>query len=197
MFRSLRFHCAVLIGAGLVALSTPSAPAAAAPAGPVSAAEAHAAILDYASRMPAPSLSASAADSSTLTLQPKSGGPSANLVITCTAASRVLTASVVGTFYEVLGEATTSCPAPVDYASVQATLFLWVPDLDRWVELHTGSLGYDLPYKTPGKVLHSVASSTCQARTYGVIGFHQARLGSSYATAYTSSTSGPFSFCGG
>ncbi|GIJ49635.1 hypothetical protein Val02_65210 [Virgisporangium aliadipatigenens] len=192
MFTGIKARAMALTGAAVVVLATLAAPATAAPARPLTAAEAHAAILEYAAHMPAPSGTSSG--SSALTLQGKAGGASTNLVITCVGSSRV-NAFSVGSFYSVTGYAYSSCPAPVDYVAAQATLFFWSPDLSRWFEVAVGNLAYDQPYTVPGRQEISQAESGCVAQTYGVVGFHQARLGTSYATGYSSSTSTNFSFC--
>jgi len=168
-------------------LSIAPANAASLPPAPVDGKKA---IAQFVATLPAPSELARNTTSGALSLPNKKG-----LVVTCLAGSRVVTASAGSSYYSVIGEATTSCPAPVDFASAQSSLFMWVPDLERYTELSVGSLAYDQPYVTPGKNLTSLASSSCRAAEYLVIGFHQARLGSSYATAVTAGESGYFSFC--
>jgi len=193
MFTGFKARAVALTGAAVAVLSTFATPATAAPTKPFSAAEAHAAILEYAAHMPAPSVPGTASNSSALRLKGKAGGASANLVITCLGSSRV-NAFSVNNFYSVTGYAYSSCPAPVDFVAAQATLFLWSPDLNRWFEIAVGNLAYDQPY-TPGRQEISQAESGCEAQTYAVVGFHQARLGTEYATGYSSSSSTGFSFC--
>ncbi|GAB7051178.1 hypothetical protein [Catenuloplanes indicus] len=166
-----------------------AAPASATPA-PLSDAEMDRMIAAAAAELPAPGTPEWAARKTapqTLALRPGSGpARNAAAAVICTAFSQVLR-STGGGFFIAVGEATSSCPAPVDYLSAKATLFFFVPDLNRWEIASYGSLGVAVPYRNPGEAVTSVASSNCRAAHFAVVGVHEARLGTARATASTES----------
>jgi hypothetical protein len=99
--------------------------------------------------------------------------------VTCLASSEVLQSTAI------TGEASSSCPAPVDHISTMAMLLIWAPDRGRWEIASHGGLTAEAPYGTPGKALTSAATSTCRTAYFTVLGYHQARLGDETATTQT------------
>jgi hypothetical protein len=164
-----------------------AAPASAAP-GLLSAAEIDKVFAASAARLPSPGTpewsARMAAQQTEQTFTLSAGKGRAAAAVICLASSEVLR-SDTSDFFIAVGEASSSCPAPVDYLGAQARLWFWVPDLGRWELAQTGSLAYDQPYAMPGKVVTSVASSTCRAAYFAVVGFHQARLGGDTASVTT------------
>jgi hypothetical protein len=122
------------------------------------------------------------------------GNRAAQAVVLCTAFSEVLQARADG-FVRNIGTATSTCPAPVSYLSARAELYLYSPDLQRYIFITAGSLGLAVPYGSPGEPVTSTASTSCAGATFAVIGYHEARIGTAVATATTSSTRVLFS-CG-
>ncbi|WP_409491574.1 hypothetical protein [Amycolatopsis sp. cmx-11-12] len=154
-------------------------------------------IAEAAATLPAPGgaeWAAREAAPQTFTLHPRTGTARTAAVVVCSAFSQVLR-NDGGGFFLAIGEASSSCQAPVDYLSAKATLYFWVPDLNRWEIASYGSLALDLPYKSPGEPVTSVASSNCRAAYFTVLGIHEARLGRSIATARTESNYKQFT-CG-
>ncbi|GAB3436497.1 hypothetical protein [Actinophytocola sediminis] len=182
-----RLVCAAVIG--MLSILALAVPANAAPA-PLSDAQVDRMIAEAAAALPAPDSAewaAREATPQTLTLHPRTGPDRATAAaVICSAFSQVLRTDIGG-FFLAVGEASSSCPAPVDYVSAKATLYFWVPDLNRWEIASYGSLAIGSPYKTPGEAITSVASSNCRAAYYAVLGIHQARLGGDTATARTES----------
>lgn len=180
-----RLACAAVIG--MLSVLALAAPANAAPA-LLSDAQVDRMIAEAAAALPAPGSAGWAAREAapqTLTLRPRTGpARAAAAAVICSAFSQVLR-NDGGGFFLAVGEASSSCPAPVDYVSAKATLFFWVPDLNRWETASYGSLAIGAPYDEPGEAITSVASSNCRAAYYAVVGIHQAKLGGSVANART------------
>ncbi|MBM7081333.1 hypothetical protein ACN267_18295 [Micromonospora sp. WMMD734] len=191
-----RLACAAVVG--MLSILTLAAPGYAAPA-PLTDAQVDRMIAEAAATLPAPQSAewvARKAGPQTFTLRPSAGTTKTTAaVVTCSAFSQVLR-NDGGGFFLAVGEASSSCPAPVDYLSAKATLYFWVPDLNRWEISQYGSLAVATPYREPGEAVTSVASSNCRAAYFAVLGIHQARLGSSTAAARTESNYVQFT-CGG
>ncbi len=198
MLRFTRFKAAALTGAAVLALLVVTAGSASAARTPVPhGPDAEAGARLFAAHLPAPGSAAQTAKPFvfTLTTSGKSTGRATpSVTITCTSSSGVL-ASPIGGYFSVLGQATSSCPAPVDYISAQVFIYAWSADLGEWYEIGTGNLTYLQPYVTPGVNVTSESIASCEGTPYQAIGFHQARLGSSYATGYSSGGVQSFSFC--
>lgn len=192
MFRTVRLRIVALAGATLLALvAIPPASANAAKPTVPDGLDAAAGARLIASRLPAPG-AASATPRSQVVL---STGRSSSLVaIVCTASSDVL-GTPIGTSHAVLGTASSTCPAPVDFVSAQVWVFVWSADLQEWIEVDAGNLAYLTPYPTPGVRVTSETQATCEGKPFAAVGFHQARLGDAYATTYTVSNTRTFAFC--
>lgn len=111
--------------------------------------------------------------------------------VVCTAASS-LNEREIGNYEEVVAYSTSTCPVAVDYIAAQ-TAVVECDYQSRVCDYPSyGSLGYDHNYH----FAESRASKLCVAgKAYVAIGWHQARLGRSVATATTISGGGMVQFC--